>query len=82
MTSDNDDGYLFGIVQDSLANSMGDAIPNRSLGIISGEIGSGKSLICQRLAFGFVQNDVKVAYVTTELTTRGWLEQVLSLIHI
>ena len=79
MTSDNDDGYLFGIVQDSLANSMGAAIPNRSLGIISGEIGSGKSLICQRLAFGFVQNDVKVAYVTTELTTRGWLEQVGSI---
>ena len=79
MTSDNDHGYLFGIIQDSLANSMGAAIPNRSLGIISGEIGSGKSLICQRLAFGFVQNDVKVAYVTTELTTRGWLEQVGSI---
>tara|TARA_A200000159_G_scaffold103812_1_gene96526 strand:- start:735 stop:1433 length:699 start_codon:yes stop_codon:yes gene_type:complete len=79
LTSDNDDGYQFGIIQDSLANSMGAAIPNRSLGIISGEIGSGKSLICQRLAFGFVQNGVKVAYVTTELTTRGWLEQVGSI---
>ncbi len=79
MTSDNDDGYQFGIIQDSLANSMGAAVPNRSLGIISGEIGAGKSLICQRLAFGFVKNDIKVAYITTELTTRGWLEQVGSI---
>jgi|TARA_B110000211_G_scaffold192499_1_gene219849 flagellar protein FlaH len=74
-----EDGFQFGIIQDSLANSMGAAIPNRSIGIISGEIGSGKSLITQRLAFGFVQNGVKVAYVTTELTTRGWLEQVASI---
>ncbi len=31
------------------------------------------------MAYGFVQNDIKVAYVTTELTTRGWLEQVGSI---
>ena len=74
-----EDGFEFGIIQDSLANSMGAAIPNRSLGIISGEIGAGKSLITQRLAFGLVQNSVKVTYVTTELTTRGWLEQVGSI---
>ncbi|MCP2507204.1 MAG: hypothetical protein NLN64_02775 [Candidatus Thalassarchaeaceae archaeon] len=73
------DGFDFGIIQDSLANSMGASIPNRSIGIISGGIGAGKSLICQRLAFGFVQNGAKVAYVTTELTTRGWLEQVASI---
>ncbi len=47
MTSDSDDGYQFGIIQDSLANSMGAAIPNRALGIISGEIGGGKSLIAK-----------------------------------
>ncbi len=74
-----DDGFEFGIIQDSLANSMGAAIPNRSIGIVSGGIGSGKSLITQRLAFGFLQNGVKVACVTTELTTRGWLEQVSSI---
>ena len=82
----SEDSFPFGLEQDSLANSLGAAIPNRSLMIVEGEIGGGKSLIAQRLAFGLVENGTKVALVTTELTTRGWLEQVasigLSLIHI
>jgi|TARA_B100000959_G_scaffold244810_1_gene269011 flagellar protein FlaH len=58
---------------------MGTAIPNRGLMIVSGGIGSGKSIIAQRMSFGMTANDVKVAMYTTELTTRGWLEQVASI---
>ena len=58
---------------------MGTAIPNRGLVIVSGGIGSGKSIIAQRMSFGMTANDVKVAMYTTELTTRGWLEQVASI---
>ncbi|MBD18133.1 MAG: hypothetical protein CMB13_00605 [Euryarchaeota archaeon] len=75
----SDDSFPFGLEQDSLANSLGAAIPNRSLMIVEGEVGEGKSLIGQRLAYGLVENGTKVAYVTTELTTRGWLEQVDSI---
>ena len=75
----SEDSFPFGLEQDSLANSLGAAIPNRSLMIVEGEIGGGKSLIAQRLAFGLVENGTKVALVTTELTTRGWLEQVASI---
>ena len=46
---------------------------------MTGQIGSGKSLISQRLAFGLVSNNVSTTVATTELTTRGWLEQVNSL---
>ena len=75
----SEDSFPFGLEQDSLANSLGAAIPNRALMVVEGEIGGGKSLIAQRLAFGLAENGTKVALVTTELTTRGWLEQVDSI---
>jgi len=73
-----EDGFPFGIEQDSLADSMGAKIPNRSLGILAGPIGSGKSLICQRLIYGMLEHGAKIVVVTTELTTRGWIEQMHS----
>ncbi|MEE2649926.1 MAG: ATPase domain-containing protein [Candidatus Thermoplasmatota archaeon] len=76
---DNVDNFEFGVIQDSLAQSLGTAIPNRALVLVSGGIGSGKSIIGQRMSFGMTANDIKVSLVTTELTTRGWLEQVASI---
>ena len=58
---------------------MGTAIPNRALMLVCGGIGSGKTIIGQRMSFGMTANDVRVALYTTELTTRGWLEQVASI---
>lgn len=75
----NVDNFDFGVIQDSLAQSMGTAIPNRALMLVCGGIGSGKSIIGQRMSFGMTANDVRVALYTTELTTRGWLEQVASI---
>jgi len=75
----NENNFEFGVIQDSLGQSMGTAIPNRSLMLVCGGIGSGKSIIGQRMSFGMTANDVKVALYTTELTTRGWLEQVASI---
>ena len=76
---DNVDNFEFGVIQDSLAQSLGTAMPNRALVLVSGGIGSGKSIIGQRMSFGMTANDIKVSLVTTELTTRGWLEQVASI---
>jgi flagellar protein FlaH len=73
------DNFEFGVIQDSLGQSMGTAIPNRALMLVCGGIGSGKSIIGQRMSFGMTANDVRVALYTTELTTRGWLEQVASI---
>jgi len=47
--------------------------------LVCGGIGSGKSIIAQRMSFGMTANDIRVAMFTTELTTRGWLEQVASI---
>lgn len=77
--ADNADNFDFGVIQDSLGQSMGTAIPNRALMLVCGGIGSGKSIIAQRMSFGMTANDIRVAMFTTELTTRGWLEQVASI---
>lgn len=74
-----EDGFEFGLEQDSLADSMGLKFPNRSLMLVCGSVGAGKSLMGQRFVFGLVENGAKVVMVTTELTTRGWIEQMHSI---
>ena len=74
-----DVGFAFELETDSLSDSLGKFLPRRSLYIVTGKIGAGKSLIAQRFAYGLVANGVRTTMVTTELTTRGWLEQVNSL---
>jgi len=73
-----EDGFPFEVETDSLADSMGLRMPNRSLYPLQGAVGAGKSLISQRLIHGMVHNGVKVLVITTELTTRGWIEQMES----
>jgi flagellar protein FlaH len=58
---------------------MGLRLPNRSLYVLQGAVGGGKSLVSQRLIYGMVENGVKVLVITTELTTRGWIEQMESI---
>ena len=74
-----EDGFPFVVETDSLADSMGLRLPNRSLYLLQGGVGAGKSFIAQRLIHGMVQNGVKVLVITTELTTRGWIEQMESI---
>ena len=74
-----EDGFPYELETDSLADSMGLRLPNRSLMVLQGTVGGGKSLLSQRLAYGLAENDVKVLVITTELTTRGWIEQMESI---
>ena len=74
-----EDGFGFELEQDSLADCMGLKLPSRSLMVITGEVGGGKSLISQRMTFGLLENGAKLVYITNELTTRGWIEQMHSI---
>jgi len=74
-----EDGFEFTLEQDSLSSAMGARLPNRSLWMLQAEVGGGKSLISQRIIYGLLENGVKVLAVTTELTTRGWIEQMESI---
>jgi len=67
------------IKRDELARSIGGGIPRSSLTVIEGPDGAGKSVIVQRLAYGFLQNGATVSYLSTELTTQGFIEQMASL---
>jgi len=58
-----EDGFPFVLETDSLADSMGSRLPNRSLYIVQGDVGSGKSLMGQRLSYGLAENDVKVLVI-------------------
>lgn len=74
-----EDGFEFTLEQDSLSSAMGARLPNRSLWMLQAEVGGGKSLISQRIIYGLLENGVKVLAITTELTTRGWIEQMESI---
>tara|TARA_B100000767_G_scaffold76533_2_gene73151 strand:- start:2604 stop:3347 length:744 start_codon:yes stop_codon:yes gene_type:complete len=74
-----EDGFPYDLETDSLADSMGLRLPNRSLYVLQGAVGGGKSLVSQRLIYGMIENGVKVLVITTELTTRGWIEQMESI---
>lgn len=74
-----EDGFAFDVETDSLADTMGLRLPNRSLYVLQGVVGAGKSLIAQRFVHGMLDIGVKVLVITTELTTRGWIEQMESI---
>jgi flagellar protein FlaH len=69
----------FQIERDELAQKLGGGLPRNALCVILGRAGSGKSVLCQRLAYGASHCRAKVAYVSTELGLPNFLEQMHSL---
>jgi len=64
---------------DELHRRMGPKIPAGSLLLIEGEDGAGKSIVSQRLLYGFLANGHSGTYVSSELTTKDFLNQMRSL---
>jgi len=58
---------------------IGGGIPEGSLSLIEGQSDSGKSVLLQQLIFGALVEDFRVAYYTTENTTRSLIRQMESL---
>lgn len=73
------DLYKFEIDRDGLHRQLGAGIPKGSIALLEGKYGAGKSAILQRLTYGFLKNGVTVTYISTELTTKGFIEQMRSL---
>ncbi len=67
------------IPRDDLAEMLGGGFPSSSLGIVEGRYGTGKSVFTQRLTYGFLENDYDVSVISTELTVKGFIEQMDSL---
>jgi flagellar protein FlaH len=72
-------GYNFVLDRDELNQMLGGGFPKGSLIMIDGPSGSGKSALCQRFAFGLLDNKATVTYVSTQLTTKNFIRQMNSL---
>ncbi len=69
----------FTIDRDDLCERLGGGIPPGSLIVLEGKFGAGKSILSQRIAYGLLQHDTSLSYISTELTTAGFLQQMQSL---
>ncbi len=67
------------IPRDDLSDMLGGGFPSSSLGIVEGRYGTGKSVFTQRLTYGFLENGYQVSVISTELTVKGFIEQMDSL---
>jgi archaeal flagellar protein FlaH len=65
--------------RDELNRNLGGGIPANSLILIEGKDGSGKSILAQRMAYGLIKHSHTVTYISSELNTAGFIEQMASL---
>lgn len=68
----------FDIERDELAPRLGGGLPRNAIVLLVGELGAGKSLLCQRLAYGLLAHGARVAYASTELRLPNFLAQMRS----
>lgn len=71
--------HLFTLRRDELHESLGNGFPKGSLILMEGEDGSGKSALSQRFTYGFIKNNISVTLISTELTVKGFIDQMYSL---
>ncbi|MFT4250602.1 MAG: ATPase domain-containing protein [Candidatus Woesearchaeota archaeon] len=65
--------------RDELGRTIGGGLPANSLILLEGPDGAGKSLLAQRVTYGLLDNNQTVSYLSTELNTQGYIEQMASL---
>jgi flagellar protein FlaH len=73
------DVYNIKIDRDTLHERLNGGLPKGSITLVEGPDGSGKSILSQRLMYGFLMNGYSVTYISSELTTKGFLDQMRSL---
>jgi len=71
--------YSVRIENDEFHKKLGGGIPTGTIALIKGEHGSGKSIVCQRIVYGLLKNNVSVSYVSTQLTTTDFIKPMVSL---
>ncbi len=67
------------LARDDYHKRIGSGIPQGSLMLIEGGHGSGKSVMCQRMAYGLLQNGYSVTFVSSQMTTVDFIYQMFSL---
>jgi flagellar protein FlaH len=74
------DHYSLGLDdRDRVDNAIGGGLPAGSVALIEGEDGAGKSALCQRFAYGMATESAYVAYISSELESWEFVQQMHSL---
>jgi len=63
---------------DGLGEKFGKELPEGTLAFIEGTEGTGKSIICQRLCYSFLQNGYNCSYLSTQFTVKNFVRQMIS----
>ena len=71
--------HAFGLKRDEFNKKLGGGFPAGSIVLLEGGNGAGKSAISQRLVFGLIENETSVTYISTQLTTKGFIQQMYSI---
>jgi len=71
--------YSFMIKRDEFHDQLGRGIPKGSIVYIHGDPSAGKSVVCQRLVYGFLSNNFNVSIISTEMTVKDFINQMYSL---
>ncbi|MDK2869880.1 MAG: archaeal flagellar protein FlaH [Pyrococcus sp.] len=64
---------------DELHRRLGGGIPAGTIMLIEGDRGTGKSIIAQRLLYGFLMNGYTASYVSSQYTTVEYVKQMVSI---
>jgi len=67
------------IPNDELHRRLGGGIPAGSIVLVEGDRGTGKSILSQRLLYGFLKNNYTATYVSSQYTTPEFINQMESL---
>ncbi len=67
------------LARDELNRNIGGGMPANSLILIEGKDGAGKSILAQRITYGLLEHSHSVTYISSELNTAGFIEQMSSL---
>ena len=65
--------------RDRLNSELGGGIPRGSIVIMEGQYGAGKSALSQRFTYGICEDRHNVTFLSTELTVKGFIDQMYSL---
>jgi flagellar protein FlaH len=65
--------------RDRLNAELGGGIPRGSIVIMEGQYGAGKSALTQRFTYGICEEGHTVTFLSTELTVKGFIDQMHSL---
>jgi flagellar protein FlaH len=65
--------------RDELNRNIGGGLPTNSLILIEGKDGAGKSIVAQRFVYGLLEHGKTCTYISSELNTSGFIEQMASL---